>query len=287
MDKIDTEALRERLDFLGIDTDARAVLRNLQPTIKSSIGGALDAFYSKVRSNPHTKRFFTDDKHVSTAKGRQENHWDVITAADFDATYVTGVSTVGKVHARLGLEPRWYIGGYALILENLIGSIVEKQWPSRFGRSKSKVLAGQLGVVVKAAMLDMDYAVSVYLETLEAERQVAEAAKAKADAELKTALQAFGDAFKKLKAGDLNSRVSSNLPVSFQSMAEDYNDSVSELDGAVGAVVTAIQSLRSGLSEISIASNDLAQRTEQQAASLEQTVAALSEVTGEIGRAHV
>ncbi|GGD15214.1 globin-coupled sensor protein [Aureimonas glaciei] len=282
MDAIDTNALRERLDFLGMDAKSRGVLRQMQPTIKSSVGEALDAFYTKVRSNPHTKKYFSDEKHIAAAKGRQENHWGVIAGAEFDATYVTGVSTVGKVHARLGLEPRWYIGGYALILESLIGSIVAKQWPSRFGRSKSQGLADQLSVVVKAALLDMDYAVSVYLETLEAERQVAEEAKQRTETEQKAALRAFGEAFKQLKAGNMAWRVSSDLPGEFQAMAEDFNDAVAEMDGTLGAVVSSIHSLRTGLAEISIASNDLAQRTEQQAASLEETVAALSEVSGAV-----
>ncbi|BDA84157.1 methyl-accepting chemotaxis protein [Aureimonas sp. SA4125] len=282
MDTIDINALRDRLEFLGIDAEARNHLRELQPTIEGSIGEALDGFYGKVRSNAHTRKFFSDDKHIAAAKGRQEKHWGVIGGADFDASYVAGVSTVGKVHARLGLEPRWYIGGYALILESLIGSIMAKHWPSRFGRSKSDKLAAQIGVVVKAALLDMDYAISVYLETLATERRLVEEAKQKADAEVKLAVQAFGEAFKQLKAGNMDFRVSSALPRDFQAMAEDYNDSVSELDSTIGSVVTSIHSLRTGLAEISIASNDLAQRTEQQAASLEQTVAALSDVTGAV-----
>jgi methyl-accepting chemotaxis protein len=32
---------------------------------------------------------------------------------DFDDAFMKGVMAVGHAHARIGLEPRWYIGGYA------------------------------------------------------------------------------------------------------------------------------------------------------------------------------
>ncbi|HEX2019723.1 MAG TPA: methyl-accepting chemotaxis protein [Aurantimonas sp.] len=275
----DMNTLRERLDFIGIDAEARTHLADLTATIRTSIGPALDRFYAKIRVHPQTKRFFSNETHIQSAKQRQERHWDAIARGAFDADYVRGVSTVGKVHARLGLEPRWYIGGYALILEELIGHIVEKRWPSRFGRKGSKRLSDEIAVVAKAALMDMDYAISVYLETLEAERKAAEEAKLEAERQQKAALAAFAMAFRSLKEGNLLARVDSGLPGDFATMAADYNASVAQLETAIGGVVTAISSIRTGLSEINTASNDLAHRTEQQAASLEQTVAALGEVT--------
>ena len=120
------KTLRERLDFIGIDAESRGLLAELRTTIAGSIGSALDHFYKKASTNAHTRRFFADERHIESAKQRQMRHWDNIAKGTFDETYVQGVSEVGKVHARLGLEPRWYIGGYALILEQLIGQIVER-----------------------------------------------------------------------------------------------------------------------------------------------------------------
>ncbi|WAP67397.1 methyl-accepting chemotaxis protein [Jiella pelagia] len=45
-----------------------------------------------------------------------------------------------------------------------------------------------------------------------------------------------------------------------------------------------VGTIRTGLSEITVASNDLAQRTEQQAANLEETVAALSQVSSAVNQ---
>ena len=108
-----TDPLQQRLAFMGFDARARSKLKSLKPLIGKSIGPALAAFYDKVRQTPETLRFFKDDKHMAGARSRQEQHWEIIGSADYGETYVRAVKGIGEAHARLGLEPRWYIGGYA------------------------------------------------------------------------------------------------------------------------------------------------------------------------------
>ncbi|WP_082537455.1 MULTISPECIES: methyl-accepting chemotaxis protein [unclassified Aureimonas] len=273
-----TSSLNERLEFIGLDAAARERLKILKSTISLGIGPALDLFYSRARVNAHTRRFFADEAHITSAKNRQIKHWEIISEARYDSDYVSGVSSVGRVHAKLGLEPRWYIGGYALILEGLVTQIVERRWPTRFGRKGAKGLAAEIATVVKAALLDMDYGVSVYLDTLEAERAQAEA-KAADSASQRLAMDAFAAAFEKLRSGDLQARAPTAISDAFKPMAENYNGAVAALEALIGQFIQSVATISDGLAEISVASNDLSQRTEQQAASLEETVAALAEVT--------
>ena len=85
--------------------------------------------------------------------------------------------------------------------------------------------------------------------------------------------------FDRLSAGDLTVRMAGKVAPEFEPIKAKFNASVEELEEAIGHVVDTIGTIRTGLTEITVASNDLAHRTEQQAASLEETVAALSEVT--------
>ena len=85
--------------------------------------------------------------------------------------------------------------------------------------------------------------------------------------------------FNRLADGDLTVRMNQSVASEFEPIRVKFNDSVTQLEETIGFVVSSIQTIRNGLSEIAIASNDLSQRTEQQAASIEQTVAALSEVS--------
>ncbi|MEX6509254.1 HAMP domain-containing protein, partial [Jiella sp. M17.18] len=90
--------------------------------------------------------------------------------------------------------------------------------------------------------------------------------------------------FDRLSAGDLTVRMAGQVAPEFEPIRAKFNASVEALEGAIGQVLTSVGSIRTGLSEITIASGDLAQRTEQQAASLEETVAALGEVTGAVNQ---
>jgi len=275
----DPVALRERLDFIGIDNAARERLRALKGVIAQAIDGALDEFYAKVRVTPQTARMFSGEKHLDSAKKRQEAHWSVIADAQFDARYVEGVSVVGQVHARLGLEPRWYIGGYALILEQLIGAVVTARWPSAFGRRHAADLAREVSTVVKAAMLDMDYGISIYLDELAAARRRTEEEKARAEADQRAALQHLAAALDDLAAGDLEGRLSAELPAEFAEMAKNFNSAVASLHAAIAEVHATSTAIVTGAEGIASASDDLSRRTEQQAASLEESSAALHQLS--------
>ena len=114
-------------------------------------------------------------------------------------------------------------------------------------------------------------------EILATERQAAiESAKAE---DLRVLVTAVETSFDRLSEGDLTIRMNQKLAPEFEPIRVKFNDSVSQLEEAIGGVVSSVQTIRTGLSEIAVASNDLSQRTEQQAASIEETVAALSDVS--------
>ena len=270
---------------MGLDENARAALRDLRPLVRKTIGPALDAFYQKVRTTPATRAFFADDRHMQSAQSRQQTHWDVISRADFDETYVQAVRAIGQTHARIGLEPRWYIGGYAVVSEHLIRAAVNDLWPSGFMAKGDPAKAGDaITALMKAVMLDMDFAISIYLETIETERQRLETVRLASGASQNAVVQALGEALDRLAQGDLVGRVSAEVTPEFQKLKDDFNNAVSILEQAMSRVSEATNGIRSGADEIGVAADDLSKRTEQQAASLEQTAAALDEITSTVRR---
>ena len=279
-------AINERVAFMGIDDKAREALRALRPVVGKAIGPALASFYAKVAATPETRKFFKNDQHMASASARQQNHWDGIVQAKFSEDYVRAVRTIGETHARIGLEPRWYIGGYAIVSDYLIRSVVESVWPKGFMNRGSSAEAGEaLSALMKAVLLDMDFAISIYLETIDNERQRLEAEQRENQACQAEMVSALGEALDQLARGDLRSRLDINVKPEFQKLKDDYNNAVKLLDQAMGGVNAATDGIRSGTEEISIAADDLARRTEQQAASLEETAAALDEITQTVRRA--
>ncbi|MBB4063824.1 methyl-accepting chemotaxis protein [Gellertiella hungarica] len=281
----ETDARRDletRLGFIGLDDNARGILRELSPVIREAMDAGLDAFYAKVASVPETAAFFRNDAHMKSAKSRQMEHWGVVSSGEYNTRYVQGVQKIGATHARIGLEPRWYIGGYGLLLEQMIHAVVAKRWPSRFGRGKSGRLATEISAIVKAAILDMDYSISVYLEILEAQRKEAEHARKTVEDQQNEALAALTSVLEALSKGDLERRMPDDLPESFQSMVHDYNGAAENLREALSTVRHAAEKILGSTSSIAEATDDLARRTEQQAAGLEESTAALQELTNNV-----
>jgi methyl-accepting chemotaxis protein len=276
--------LANRLEFMQLDTKGRERIRQLKAVIDRELPAGLDKFYEKLRATPEVKRFFETEAHIARAKGAQLGHWSAISSGNFDAQYVSKVRTIGLTHARIGLEPRWYIGGYAIIAQHLIEAIVSEIWPKGMMQRSSKDGAQQAGEalasLVKAVLLDMDFAISVYMEA-------AEEARLKGEAETQARERAMvansiGAGLSKLAAKDLTYRMTDDMPEAYRKLQSDFNSAMEQLERAVQGVQASADAMDSGTQEISTASNDLSRRTEQQASSLEETAAALDEITATV-----
>ena len=273
--------LAARLEFMNFDQRSRQVLRDLQPLIRGHMNKALGSFYERLRSTPEVRSFFKNEQQIASAQTRQETHWDTLSDGTFDAAYEEKVLTVGRTHARIGLEPRWYIGGYAIIAEHLIKAIVSDSDSTFLKRLKRDpdALSEALSTLVKAMLLDMDLAITAYLETTETERRKAETARIEAIEHQQQALEALSRSLAELTRGNLLARLDTELPQEFHQLQSDFNGTVTKLQEVIGSAVTSMRSIESGNRELAQATDDLARRTEQQAASLEETTAALAQIT--------
>lgn len=121
---LQTESPGDRLAFIGMDDRARRRLRGLRRAINGAMAPALARFYSVLSQHPKMVAFFSEPTLLDSAKKRQGDHWARLAQADFDTDHLAAVRPVGTVHARIGLEPRWYIAAYAIILEEVIPRIL-------------------------------------------------------------------------------------------------------------------------------------------------------------------
>jgi methyl-accepting chemotaxis protein len=298
----------DRLAFIQLDDERCARIRSIKAILDKQLPIALDKFYRIIQNTPETKKFFSSTTHMDSAKNAQVAHWRSISSGNFDDAYVSNVRKVGQTHARIGLEPRWYIGGYALVVDHLIHAIVTEMWPKNSTLFRQKVgpddVAGCLGALIKAMMMDMDLSISMYVEAAEEARlKLENAAKAEADRiraeeavreakrkseedaanrERASVLSSMGAAIAKLAEKNLTSRIREALPEAYKSLQQEFNAAVEQFETALQQVVGVAGAMVSGTQEIASAADDLSKRTEQQAASLEETAAALEEITNTV-----
>lgn len=152
-----------RLRFMRIDPRTGELLREFWDIVEPQLDGILSGFYQHVTKEPQLERLIGNQ--VQRLKSAQASHWRRLFNGRFDHEYMQGVQTIGLIHNKIGLEPRWYIGGYNFMLGRLIALAVGSY------RWKSRHLNEILEAVTAAVMLDMDIAISVYQEAMLAERQ--------------------------------------------------------------------------------------------------------------------
>jgi len=171
----DTLDLRERFDFLGFTPEERGRLRALKPIVAETLPGVLDAFYQDIARHPDIDEMFQSADMRAHARQKQLEHWLTICEGEFGDRYLASVERIGRAHARLGLTPNWYFGGYSKIAGGLIQAVTEAAWKKRgrFGPSNANAVNADLAAVMKAAMLDMDLCMST-IDACTVERRNAE-----------------------------------------------------------------------------------------------------------------
>ncbi|CAM5207230.1 hypothetical protein ARD30_24590 [Bosea thiooxidans] len=283
------EHLARRLAFIGLDEAAHGRIGNVREALEAAIPGALDTFYDQLRAFPETRRFFDSEQHIDKAKQRQQQHWGAIAAGRFDTDYVDAVSRIGKVHARIGLEPRWYIGGYALLIEKMLAGVLEARWPrNALGKrmAGASERAAEIGAVVKAALLDMDYAIAVYIEASEEARLKAEAEAQARDlakaAERDKAIACVAASMAALAEGDLTHRMSADIPDAYAQIREHFNAAMGRLQEMAATIKATSAAITASSQEINSGAQDLSMRTEQQASALEQSAATTEQLAASV-----
>ena len=113
----------------------------------------------------------------------------------------------------------------------------------------------------------------------EVERSRLDAEKARGSMEDQTAIEALQQGLDALTRGDLTHQITAMLAPKTSRLKDDFNVTASRLRETIATITDAVRNIATGTAEISQASNDLSRRTETQAASLEQTAAALHEIT--------
>lgn len=279
-----TTTLAERLEFMQLDAKCSDCIREIKPIVDRELPAGLDKFYERLRATPAVQRFFDSESRIEGAKKAQIGHWSAISTGNFDNRYFANVRAIGETHARIGLEPRWYIGGYALIVEHLIKAIVSELYPKSKIWKKTDRDAERMGdaivSLIKGIFLDMDLAISVYIDAGEEARRKAE--KEAIERERGMVMSSIGSALAKLAAKELTYRMTDDMPEAYRKLQTDFNAALEQLAQAMHGVQHGTQAMQSGTNEISMAAEDLSKRTETQAANLEETAAAVDEITATV-----
>lgn len=159
---------RIELHLWRIDPATQNTLRATWPKVAEKLGPLLNEFYNFLGKIPETAEMLERQGNVERLKAAQKEHWRALFSANFDESYLQRVISIGKTHHRVGLKPKYYLSGYALVLESLLPILIHGN------RRDPEQAAREAVALVRAVLMEADLALSVYtgaemLESLQQE----------------------------------------------------------------------------------------------------------------------
>ena len=289
MAQLSVQELRRRADFMGFDASEAASLVAQTKAVEACIEPALAQLYKILRTDQELGRFFTSDDHVRSITQRQVSHWMRLVSGRFDDDYLDGIKRTGTIHAEIGLHPDVYISAYGVIAGELLRLALANQVDgaqqggsglfSKVAKIDSASIGETASVLVRAVMLDASLAISSYQSKMDEAREQAESEKNQR-ALLDQEIAKLKAALDEISQGQITKPVEiSKFQPPFDDIARGINDVV-ELSRRTFSGVVGQAEAASGISgQIATSAAELSDRTAQQAASLEESSAALTELT--------
>ena len=163
--------------------------------------------------------------------------------------------------------------------------------PPNLGRRGLYASLGQAFERIKQAMVEDDQqarAATSRREEREANeivRRQSEAERAAAAREQEQTVSALAEAAAHLSEGDLTFRIAADFPPAYQKVKDDFNGAIVQLQRAIAVISDSVRGIRVNAEAVAQASDDLSHRTEQQAATLEETASALGQITQTVKKA--
>ncbi|RMD83797.1 MAG: hypothetical protein D6815_05665 [Candidatus Dadabacteria bacterium] len=166
---IDEADVTRRLEFLEFGERDAHRLAELRGLFEEISGEPVDGFYRHLRQFPETAAFLADEDLVAKLGEVQRQHFLALACGRYDLDYVESRLRVGMAHARINLEPRWYVGAYAAQYRIVQGHLIR-----RFA-SEPECLVEYLEALAKIILFDISLAMDAYIFGGFVERSLAEA----------------------------------------------------------------------------------------------------------------
>ena len=283
---------------VGLEIDSNALKADVDEIIKASseqlpalvVAGAPDAEFDKI------------DDDVDSSGTRVKTILDVVTKATSDAQQREVL--IAMEQARQSALIQLLIGVIAIVLA---GSLIA--WQSRnilkglnaVRRSMNRIAEGDTATSVDgtsrtdeigeiARVADILRKATVEKERAEAaaqearlsvdrERSENETERQRDEEEIRRCVTILAGGLARLAEGDLTQHIDDPFRADLERLRQDYNAAVTRLSSVIGNVTDQSSSIHASSVQIRTAADDLAKRTEQQAASLEETSSALEQIT--------
>ncbi|HSA86239.1 MAG TPA: protoglobin domain-containing protein [Nitrospira sp.] len=152
------QSWEHRKQFLCLSKEEERTITVLQPLVARHVDELVAAFYRHLLTFPGTRKFLSNELISTRLLEAQKRYLLSLVTGPYDKTYEESRRQIGRVHARLGLTPEWYLGAYALYLSLLDPLILEqyKDLPEMYMATRI--------TLTKIIFLDIQLAMEAYID---------------------------------------------------------------------------------------------------------------------------
>jgi signal transduction histidine kinase len=150
--------LQQRLAYLGFDQSDSDLLAALRPVLERNAPALVAAFYRHLLSFHATRELLRDPAAKTRLLAKQREYLLSLGGPQLDEGFLAERRRIGEVHERIGLEPRWYLGAYALYF-SLLAPVIGDAFEDQPQRAMQTLISLQ-----KLLLLDAQLAMETYID---------------------------------------------------------------------------------------------------------------------------
>ncbi|MBX9667786.1 MAG: hypothetical protein K2X93_09220 [Candidatus Obscuribacterales bacterium] len=151
--KMSDEEIAGRKNWLAIEAEDEENIVKLDGVLSEKVDELLDYLYSHFLSHDDTATFFPNEDVLNGAKAGQREYFLKLTRGSYDREYVANRLRVGTTHYQIGLDTRWYLGAYCLVL-SFLRKLAQKEFHDqpeqveRIVESLTKLIFFDMGLAI-------------------------------------------------------------------------------------------------------------------------------------------
>lgn len=143
------------------------VLKNLQPVIKEEIEFIVTTFYTYIKNEPILLEIVNNHSSINRLSQTLQHHIIEMFNGTIDSDYLKKRISIGKVHVKIGLEPKWYICAFQNILISLLNIFTK-------GNFSKEEIINNLAAITKILNLEQQLVLDAYAEEIDRIKENAE-----------------------------------------------------------------------------------------------------------------
>lgn len=117
--------IKSQLKMTGLGEEDLAILRVLMPLLKENVKSIVANFYTNLENESSLSTIINTNSSIERLRATLEQHISEMFNGKIDNAFVEKRHRIAVIHARIGLEPKWYLSAFQDLLNSFF-SIIER-----------------------------------------------------------------------------------------------------------------------------------------------------------------